>query len=177
MVLIPRLMLASFGLLAVAALPACARTTATAKNDMAAHSAMGSAVSVPPIEKPTAPQQDGSVSGLRRFQDAFFDYEKALIREDAKRSLQEDALLLKRHPEWIITIGGYCDERGTDEYNLVLGNHRAEAVRRYLIALGVNAAQLRTISYGKEKPFCREQTEVCYQLNRRGQLIADENHP
>ena len=71
-----------------------------------------------------------------------------------------------------IKVEGYCDERGTEEYNLVLGNRRAETVRRLLISLGVEPSRIATISYGKDKPFCTEHNETCYQENRRGHFVT-----
>ncbi|MBI3621831.1 MAG: peptidoglycan-associated lipoprotein Pal [Nitrospirae bacterium] len=137
---------------------------------------MAPAASAPSTPTPTTPPAM-TPSASPRFQDAFFDFEKALIKSDMKRSLQEDAQLLKAHPELAVTIGGYCDERGTDEYNLALGERRARAVQRYLTALGVKPAQLKTISYGKEKPFCTDHTEACYQQNRRGHFISAADGP
>lgn len=168
----------SLALLAIALLPACAKTTTVANGGAsAAPPAMGppgsSAPATPTSAGPTAVTPPASP----RFQDAYFDYEKALIKGDMKRSLQEDAQLLKGHPELAVTIGGYCDERGTDEYNLALGERRARAVRRYLTALGVKPAQLKTISYGKERPFCTDHTEACYQQNRRGHFIIAADGP
>ncbi|MBI3802962.1 MAG: peptidoglycan-associated lipoprotein Pal [Nitrospirae bacterium] len=107
-----------------------------------------------------------------QLQDTFFDYDKALLRQEAKTGLIEDAKALKEHPETKVTIEGHCDERGTTEYNLTLGNRRAEAVKRYLIDLGVAPSQLSTISYGKEKPFCSEQSEGCYRENRRAHFVS-----
>lgn len=172
-----RLLFAGLALLTIAILPACARTTTTTTADTPAiHSAMAPAASAPSTPTPTTPPAM-TPSASPRFQDAFFDFEKALIKSDMKRSLQEDAQLLKAHPELAVTIGGYCDERGTDEYNLALGERRARAVQRYLTALGVKPAQLKTISYGKEKPFCTDHTEACYQQNRRGHFISAADGP
>ena len=116
----------------------------------------------PPVVQPESPS----------FQDAYFDFDQSLIRSDAKQPLERDAEILKSHPELKVTVGGYCDERGTDEYNLALGNRRAVAVKRYLVALGVAPERMKTISYGKEQPFCTEHTESCYQENRRGHFLA-----
>jgi len=150
-------------------LSACAHTTAattTAKNEapysQPATTAPAPAPAAPAVVQPAAPS----------FQDAFFDYDSSLIRADAKPLLERDAELLKNRPGMTATVGGYCDERGTDEYNLALGNRRAEAVKRYLVALGVEPARLKTVSYGKEKPFCAERTDACYQQNRRGHFLT-----
>jgi peptidoglycan-associated lipoprotein len=100
-------------------------------------------------------------------QDAFFDYDAYDIRSDAQAVLSRDASWLVAHPEIRIVIGGYCDERGSSEYNLALGQNRADAAKNALVTAGVAATRIRTISLGKEKPFCTESTEECWQQNRR----------
>ena len=106
-------------------------------------------------------------------QDVFFDYDSADIRADAQSTLSRDAAFFNSHPDVKIVIGGYCDERGSNEYNLQLGQTRAEAARNALINAGVAAGRLRVISYGKEKPFCTESNEQCWQQNRRGGFTID----
>ncbi|MFB3111870.1 MAG: OmpA family protein, partial [Gemmatimonadales bacterium] len=93
------------------------------------------------------------------------------IRDQAKLALSGDAEWLNSNPERSITIAGHCDERGTQAYNLVLGEKRARVVKNYLVELGVNAARLSITSYGKQRPFCDEQNETCYQQNRRAHLV------
>jgi peptidoglycan-associated lipoprotein len=106
-------------------------------------------------------------------QDIFFDYDNYDIRPDAQATLAKDADYLNSHPRIKIVIGGYCDERGSDEYNLVLGQNRAQATKTALVTAGVAADRIRLISYGKEKPFCTESNEECWQLNRRGGFSMD----
>jgi len=101
-------------------------------------------------------------------QDVFFDYDTYDIRGDAQATLSRDASYLVSHPDVKIVIGGYCDERGSNEYNLALGQNRADAAKAALVMAGVAANRIRTVSYGKEKPFCSESTEECWQQNRRG---------
>ena len=125
-------------------------------------------VSGPPaIEVP-----NGTLSEEQEFksnvQDIFFDYDTYDIRGDAQATLSRDASYLVSHPGVKILIGGYCDERGSNEYNLALGQNRADAAKNALITAGVAANRIRTVSYGKEKPFCSESTEECWQQNRRG---------
>ena len=108
-----------------------------------------------------------------RVQPIFFDYDNYDIRPDAKATLAKDADYLIAHPQIKIVIGGYCDERGSDEYNLVLGQNRAQAAKTALVTAGVAADRIRVISYGKEKPFCTESTEECWQLNRRDGFTID----
>jgi len=106
-------------------------------------------------------------------QDIFFDYDSYDIRSDAQSTLSHDASYLASHPNVKIVIGGYCDERGSDEYNLALGQNRADSAKKALVNAGVAADRIRVISYGKEKPFCTESTEQCWQLNRRAGFSMD----
>jgi peptidoglycan-associated lipoprotein len=105
---------------------------------------------------------------LKEVRDAFFDYDSAEIRPDARGALQKTAGFLKGYPNTHVTIEGHCDERGSTEYNLALGQRRANAVKQYLVSLGVNGDTLTTTSWGKEKPFCTQSSEECYAQNRRG---------
>jgi peptidoglycan-associated lipoprotein len=106
-------------------------------------------------------------------QDIFFDYDTDAIRSDAQATLSKDASYLVSHPDVKIVIGGYCDERGSDEYNLALGQKRADAAKNSLVTAGVAATRIRVISYGKEKPFCSESNEACWQQNRRAGFAMD----
>jgi peptidoglycan-associated lipoprotein len=106
-------------------------------------------------------------------QDAFFDYDTYDIRSDAQATLSADASWLVAHPDVRVVIGGYCDERGSNEYNLALGQNRADAAKNALVTAGVAATRIRVISYGKEKPFCTESTEECWQQNRRAGFTLD----
>ncbi len=102
--------------------------------------------------------------------DIYFDYDRATIRNDGKAALEQDARLLKAENGWKLLVAGHCDERGTVAYNLVLGERRAQSVKRYLGDLGVSTAQIQVTSYGKEKPFCAEHNKDCWQKNRRAHL-------
>ena len=106
-------------------------------------------------------------------QDIFFDYDNYDIRIDAQSTLAKDADFLLQHPNIKIVIGGYCDERGSNEYNIVLGQNRAQATKTALVTAGVAADRIRVISYGKEKPFCTDSNEECWQLNRRAGFTID----
>ena len=99
--------------------------------------------------------------------DVFFDYDAYELRQDARERLAQNARFLSEHPEFIVTIEGHADERGTNDYNLALGERRANAAREYLVTLGVNGARVRTLTYGEERPFCGESSESCFQQNRR----------
>ncbi len=100
-------------------------------------------------------------------QDVFFDYDTYSLRGDATAILTRDASYLASHPGVKIVIGGYCDDRGSDEYNLALGQNRASSAQKTLEDSGVAASRIRVVSYGKEKPFCSDATEACWQQNRR----------
>jgi len=111
---------------------------------------------------------------LDRIQDAYFDYDKHTIRPDAQAALQKDAQtladIIKQYPDFKLTVQGYCDERGSEEYNLALGDARAKQAKDYLASMGLPGDQLRTISYGKDKPVCTEHDEACWQKNRRAHI-------
>jgi peptidoglycan-associated lipoprotein len=99
--------------------------------------------------------------------DVYFDYDKADIRDSERATLSKNADTLKRFDFLRVTVEGHCDERGTVEYNLALGERRAKATFDYLVSLGVPAERLKTVSYGKEVPVCTESNEACWQRNRR----------
>ena len=104
--------------------------------------------------------------------DAFFDYDQNTLRDDARQALQQDAQWLKKWPQTKVRIDGHCDERGTEEYNLSLGDRRADEVRDYLESLGVSADRIQTASLGKESPFCvNGNDDSCWSQNRRGHFI------
>jgi peptidoglycan-associated lipoprotein len=103
--------------------------------------------------------------------DAFFDYDQSDLREDARSALAANAEWLKKYPSVQVLIEGHCDERGTAAYNLALGERRANAAKDYLSSLGVDGSKVRTVSYGKERPFCTESSESCWQQNRRAHFV------
>ena len=104
--------------------------------------------------------------------DAFFEYDSIEIAEPERASLQKNAAFLKQRQGVRILIEGHADSRGTNEYNLALGERRADAVRDYLVSLGVAAERITIVSKGEEQPFCREETEACWKENRRGHFIV-----
>jgi peptidoglycan-associated lipoprotein len=122
----------------------------------------------PPPPPPSASEQELFSQNVK---DVYFDYDKADIRGDQQASIQADAQFLSQHSNVNFTVEGHCDERGSTEYNIALGDKRASAVKSALTAAGVNASRIKTISYGKEKPFCTESNEACWQQNRRGHLV------
>ena len=108
---------------------------------------------------------------MNRIQDAYFDYNKHTLRPDAEAALKTDAQtladIIKEYPDFKLTVEGFADERGSDEYNLALGDARAKQTKEYLSNLGLPGNQLAIISYGKDKPVCTEHDEECWQKNRR----------
>jgi len=115
---------------------------------------------------------------LNRIQDAYFDFNRHNIRPDAQAALAADAKtlgeILKQYPTYKLTIQGNCDERGSDEYNLALGDARSKEAKDYLASLGVPASQLDTVSFGKEHPVCTEHDESCWQKNRRAHITQEQ---
>jgi peptidoglycan-associated lipoprotein len=114
---------------------------------------------------------------LARIEDAYFDYNQHALRPDAVKALQADSGelrdILKDYPSYKLTIEGHCDERGSAEYNLALGDQRAHAAKEYLVQVGIPSGQLNIMSYGKEKPVCDEHDENCWQKNRRIHIAAN----
>jgi peptidoglycan-associated lipoprotein len=104
--------------------------------------------------------------------DVFFDYDQSQLGDDARAILQRDAAWLQKWPQTKIAVEGHCDERGTAEYNLALGERRAEIVRGYLATLGISGDRLQTRSLGKEAPFCLDTGETCWAQNRRDHFLV-----
>ncbi len=141
------------------------------------------ATSPPPVEEATpVPQptiEEDAIGGkslddLNRdspLKPAFFGLDSAELDADGQATVQANAELLKKYPSWTITIEGHCDERGTAEYNLALGERRAVAVRTYLVSLGISPDRVRTVSYGKEFPFDPAHTEGAWAKNRRAHFV------
>ncbi len=125
----------------------------------------------PPREEPVA-QVAQSAPRESPLKDIFFDFDKAEIRQDAKGPLDEDIRWLKANPRSAITIEGHCDERGTSEYNLGLGERRAKVTKDYLVASGIDNKRLTTVSYGKERPFVLGHDESAWKWNRRAHFVV-----
>ena len=119
-----------------------------------------------PVEPPPPPAPSPSL------EDVYFDYDQSVLRADARTTLEENAKVLRANDGQKIVIEGHCDERGTLAYNLILGERRAQSVKRYLENLGVAASQMQIVSYGKERPFCADHSETCWQSNRRAHFVA-----
>ncbi|MDQ2834397.1 MAG: OmpA family protein [Acidobacteriota bacterium] len=132
-------------------------------------------VRVPAASTPAPTEGDmGSEAAFHQnVKDVFFDYDSYELRPDATSAVTQAASYLAAHPAIKVVVGGYCDDRGSAEYNLALGENRANAARTALVSAGVSGSRLRVISYGKEKQFCTEENESCWQQNRRGQFSLD----
>lgn len=128
-------------------------------------------VAAPPPPPPPPAAIDYGTLFLQEVKDAYFDFNKADIRNDARDALAKTADFLRKYPQIKVTIEGHCDERGSTEYNLVLGDRRAAAVKSYLVSLGISADRINTTSLGKERPICTESNEECWQRNRVGHFV------
>ena len=144
--------------------------TADGPGGSATASASVQVAAAPPAAPPAA---QPNISDLfdQNVKDAFFDLDKSDLRDDARAALTADAEFLRSYPDVKVSIEGHCDERGSEEYNLGLGQRRADAVKNYLVSLGISGDRMTTMSWGKEHPFCGEHNEDCWQQNRRGHFV------
>jgi len=122
-----------------------------------------------PVPVEPTPEQEpvAEPEPIASLEDIYFAFDQFTLSDEARTALEANANILKEDPSLNITIEGHCDERGTEAYNMTLGERRADAAKKYLTDLGVSPKQLHTVSYGKERPSCFSQTEECYQANRR----------
>jgi len=127
-----------------------------------------------PVAAPRKDESAETAVAETTLQDVYFDYDSWRLSEDDTHALVRDADWLRSHPSRMVIIEGHCDERGTAAYNLVLGEKRARSIRSFLVNLDVPATRVRTVSYGKERPFCSDADERCYRVNRRGHLLAQD---
>jgi len=125
-------------------------------------------VTAPPVvEDPMATRSIDELNRESPMQIVYFGYDSAEVSAEGRAALDANAAVLKKYPAWTVTIEGHCDERGTIEYNIALGERRAQAVIDYLVSLGVPKERLENVSYGKEVPVCTQSNEACWQQNRR----------
>ncbi len=139
--------------------------------DATARVTVNPAPAPPPAATSNATEEELFAQNVK---DIFFDYDKYDIRASEQGSIQADAQFLQQHPDIHITIEGHCDERGSTEYNLALGTNRADSVKNALVQAGVGGDRIKTITMGKEKPFCTESNESCWQQNRRGHFVYEK---
>ena len=197
----PKTLLHRVGLIAAAALCAtgCAKKIAVAKPPQAPAIAASAPATAPPaprtigtpaqpsttaanLAKSTAPDQatkDQIAALLKKIEDAYFDYNTANIRADAKQTLADDAHtlsnIIRQYPTYKLTVEGFCDERGSAEYNLGLGEARAARAKQFLVDSGIPEGQLLTVSFGKEQQLCSEHDETCWQKNRRIHIVQAQS--
>ena len=136
-----------------------------------ADSSVHISVTVPPPPAPVTREPSMQELFDKSVKDAFFDYDKADVRTDARDALSQTAQFLRSYPQLKVVIEGHCDERGSTEYNLALGDRRAASAKQFLVSLGITADRMETVSYGKERPFCTASTEECWQQNRRAHFV------
>ena len=136
-----------------------------------ADSSVHISVTVPPPSAPVTREPSMQELFDKSVKDAFFDYDKADIRTDARDALSQTAQFLRSYPQLKVVLEGHCDERGSTEYNLALGDRRAASAKQFLVSLGITADRMETVSYGKERPFCSASTEECWQQNRRAHFV------
>jgi len=148
--------------------------TATGPGGSADATARVTVTPPPPPPPVRAPEPSLDELFTRNVKDAYFDFDKADIRPDARDNLSQTAQFLRQYPQVRVTIEGHCDERGSTEYNLALGDRRAQATKDFLVSLGIAADRMDTVSYGKERPFCNDHDEQCWQQNRRGHLVRKQ---
>jgi peptidoglycan-associated lipoprotein len=139
--------------------------------DATARVTVNAAPAPPPATTSNATEEQLFAQNVK---DIYFDYDKYDVRSDQQASLQGDAQFLQQHANIHITIEGHSDERGSTEYNLALGTNRADAVKNALIQAGIAGDRIKTITMGKEKPFCTESNETCWQQNRRGHFVYEK---
>ena len=178
----------SIGILLILAAVACGRKQPPIARPTPPPPGTGAAPSRPPAppqpvsEQPIVPAEpvpEDAMSGrsldeLNRespFQPVFFEFNSAEISGQGQQALQNNAALMRKYPSWVVTVEGHCDQRGTAEYNLALGERRALAAKNYLVTLGIPAERLRTVSYGKEFPFDPGQGEASWAKNRRAHFV------
>jgi peptidoglycan-associated lipoprotein len=127
---------------------------------------------VPAVEEEPASEEPVQEVAMPELSDAFFDFDKYNLKDDAKRALEKNATELKKYPSVNIIIEGHCDERGTEDYNMALGEKRAKSAKDYLVSLGIEASRITTISYGESRPFALGHDERAWAQNRRAHFVV-----
>ena len=132
----------------------------------------------PPPPPPVANPLDGDLDSVRRYVadqglvgDVYYDYDRDELRDEARLRLQKNAEFMKAQPQFVFTLEGHCDERGSIGYNVALGDRRASAANSYVASLGVAEGKMQTVTYGKERPVCTESNEACWSRNRRAHFV------
>jgi peptidoglycan-associated lipoprotein len=149
-----------------------AKAEAMAQADAEKERAAAAAAAEAKAREEAAASERAAAAAEAGLKPIYFDFDRSFIRDDMRPVMRENADWLKANPNVKVRIEGNCDDRGTIEYNQALGQRRAAAARKYLTDLGIASSRISLISYGKEKPACNEQTEECWQMNRRDELVA-----
>ena len=158
-----------FSLFVVLGLAACSAKKAEVKQPTEAEKPPIETTQQPPAATPDEPSLRGKeYQEVAAVQTVYFDLDQSSLKAEARDTLQKNYQEISKHPNWELLIEGHCDQRGTTEYNLALGQRRAASVRAYYIGLGMSGTQIATISYGKESPTCDQPNEDCWSKNRRG---------
>jgi peptidoglycan-associated lipoprotein len=147
----------------------CQKKAVTQAKAPAPAAAPAPAPAAKPAPAPAAPD----TSGMIMQEDIFFEFDKSTLTPAAQDNLMRKAAWLRDNSDVTVTIEGHCDERGTNEYNLALGDRRADSAKAFLVDLGIAASRLTTISYGEERPLCMQQNEECWGKNRRGHFVVN----
>ncbi|MFZ0613167.1 MAG: peptidoglycan-associated lipoprotein Pal [Desulfobacterales bacterium] len=157
-------------------IPVLLGTVSCAKKTVVKEEPTPVAVPAPPAP---APAKDQAIKEFEMAKEAFvndnvyFAFDKSNLDYSAQATLKKKAEFLKAYPDVYVTVAGHCDERGTAEYNLALGERRAESAKSFLVDLGIKAYRLSTVSYGEEKPVCMQHTEECWTKNRRDEFVIN----
>jgi peptidoglycan-associated lipoprotein len=150
--------------------------TATGANGVSTEATVRVTVNRPAMAAaapPTGPTMTEEQLFAQNVNDVYFDYDKYALRSGDEATAERDAAFLKSHPDIKVLIAGHCDDRGSEEYNLALGESRAESLKKALVADGVDPSRLKVVSDGEEKPFCTQENDSCWQENRRDHLALD----
>lgn len=151
----------------------CQKKTVTQAKAPAPGQAPGPAPAPAPQQPAPAPMAPSGTGAMVMQEDIFFEFDKSTLTPAAQDNLMQKAAWLRANANVTVTIEGHCDERGTNEYNLALGDRRADSAKAFLVDLGIAASRLTTISYGEERPLCLQKTEECWAKNRRGHFVVN----
>jgi peptidoglycan-associated lipoprotein len=151
----------------------CQKKTVTQAKAPAPAQAPGTAPAPAPQQPAAAPMAPSGAGAMVMQEDIFFEFDKSTLTPAAQDNLMKKAAWLRANANVTVTIEGHCDERGTNEYNLALGDRRADSAKAFLVDLGIAASRLTTISYGEERPLCTQKTEECWAKNRRDHFVLN----
>jgi peptidoglycan-associated lipoprotein len=151
----------------------CQKKAVTQAKAPAPAAAAAPAPAPAPAPAAPAPAAPPDTSAMMMQEDIYFDFDKSTLKPAAQDNLMKKAAWLRANPNATVTIEGHCDERGTNEYNLALGDRRADSAKAFLVDLGIAASRLTTVSYGEERPVCNQQNEECWSKNRRAHFVLN----